>query len=204
MATKVFGICTSVEHPTDMCPTLQETDMGGNHIRLGQSITSNMEDNHFGQVRNKDRMQLREPNQCRACLKDQQVTNSRAYNIKHHLSNNNSNREYLLKKRKRTTLTYTTTVTEVSRSRLRTKCRPTVLARNCPLAISISDNLGKEARVRRRIVEDVPKSGNQYSTPRSYQTDPQVCKIPQGIMRTQKEKDEGEQGRRRGVSLDQR
>ncbi|RDX94147.1 hypothetical protein CR513_23503, partial [Mucuna pruriens] len=26
MATKVYGICTSVEHPTDLCPTLQETE----------------------------------------------------------------------------------------------------------------------------------------------------------------------------------
>ncbi|RDX71480.1 hypothetical protein CR513_49161, partial [Mucuna pruriens] len=26
MAVKVCGICTSVEHPTDMCPTLQETE----------------------------------------------------------------------------------------------------------------------------------------------------------------------------------
>ncbi|RDX72908.1 hypothetical protein CR513_47553, partial [Mucuna pruriens] len=26
MATKVCGICTSVKHPTDMCPTLQETE----------------------------------------------------------------------------------------------------------------------------------------------------------------------------------
>ncbi|RDX88574.1 hypothetical protein CR513_29813, partial [Mucuna pruriens] len=26
MAAKVCGICTSVEHPTDMCPTLQETE----------------------------------------------------------------------------------------------------------------------------------------------------------------------------------
>ncbi|RDX63801.1 hypothetical protein CR513_57719, partial [Mucuna pruriens] len=25
MAAKICGICTSVEHPTDMCPTLQET-----------------------------------------------------------------------------------------------------------------------------------------------------------------------------------
>ncbi|RDY05211.1 hypothetical protein CR513_10997, partial [Mucuna pruriens] len=62
IVAKVCGICTSVEHPTDMCPTLQETEsdqtehvgaIGGNHIRLGQLITSNMEDNHFGQVRNK-------------------------------------------------------------------------------------------------------------------------------------------------------
>ncbi|RDY05615.1 hypothetical protein CR513_10534, partial [Mucuna pruriens] len=27
MAVKVCGICTSVEHPTDMCPTLQETEL---------------------------------------------------------------------------------------------------------------------------------------------------------------------------------
>ncbi|RDX76046.1 hypothetical protein CR513_44006, partial [Mucuna pruriens] len=26
MAARVCGICTSVEHPTEMCPTLQETD----------------------------------------------------------------------------------------------------------------------------------------------------------------------------------
>ncbi|RDX93571.1 hypothetical protein CR513_24141, partial [Mucuna pruriens] len=26
IATKVCGICTSVEQPTDMCPTLQETE----------------------------------------------------------------------------------------------------------------------------------------------------------------------------------
>ncbi|RDX74446.1 hypothetical protein CR513_45804, partial [Mucuna pruriens] len=28
MAAKVCGICTSVEHPTDLCPTLQETESG--------------------------------------------------------------------------------------------------------------------------------------------------------------------------------
>ncbi|RDY05010.1 hypothetical protein CR513_11195, partial [Mucuna pruriens] len=27
IAAKVFGICTSVEHPTDMCPILQETEL---------------------------------------------------------------------------------------------------------------------------------------------------------------------------------
>ncbi|RDX86379.1 hypothetical protein CR513_32297, partial [Mucuna pruriens] len=26
IAARVCGICTSVEHPTDMCPTLQETE----------------------------------------------------------------------------------------------------------------------------------------------------------------------------------
>ncbi|RDX68294.1 hypothetical protein CR513_52732, partial [Mucuna pruriens] len=107
MVAKLYGICTFVEHPTDMCPTLQETEadqpenvdsnMGSNHIRCGLLITSSMEDNHFSQVRNKDRTQLREPNMCRVCLKDQQVTNSQAHNIRHHLSNSKSNREYLLK-----------------------------------------------------------------------------------------------------------
>ncbi|RDY13916.1 hypothetical protein CR513_01096, partial [Mucuna pruriens] len=28
MAAKVYGICTSVEHPTDSCPTLQEIESG--------------------------------------------------------------------------------------------------------------------------------------------------------------------------------
>ncbi|RDX92980.1 hypothetical protein CR513_24824, partial [Mucuna pruriens] len=28
MAAKVCGICTSMEHPTDLCPTLQETESG--------------------------------------------------------------------------------------------------------------------------------------------------------------------------------
>ncbi|RDX94145.1 hypothetical protein CR513_23501, partial [Mucuna pruriens] len=28
MAAKICGICTSVEHPTDLCPTLQETESG--------------------------------------------------------------------------------------------------------------------------------------------------------------------------------
>ncbi|RDY03157.1 hypothetical protein CR513_13305, partial [Mucuna pruriens] len=27
IATRVCGICTSMEHPTDMCPTLQETKL---------------------------------------------------------------------------------------------------------------------------------------------------------------------------------
>ncbi|RDX65180.1 hypothetical protein CR513_56184, partial [Mucuna pruriens] len=53
MATKVCDICTSVEHPTDMCPTLQETELnqpenvGSNSgqlrlhsNRIGQSIPS--------------------------------------------------------------------------------------------------------------------------------------------------------------------
>ncbi|RDY04576.1 hypothetical protein CR513_11695, partial [Mucuna pruriens] len=108
MAAKVCGMCTSVEHPTDMCPTLQESEsdqpkhveaVGGfQYGSLGQLITSNMEDNHFGQVCNKDCMQLKEQDLCRICLRDQQVTNSRAYNIRNHLSNSNSSsRECLLK-----------------------------------------------------------------------------------------------------------
>ncbi|RDX79038.1 hypothetical protein CR513_40588, partial [Mucuna pruriens] len=57
-----------------------------------------MEDNHFDQDRLKGHMRLRESNLPRTCLKDQQVTNSRVRNIKHHLShNNNSSRECLLK-----------------------------------------------------------------------------------------------------------
>ncbi|RDX71405.1 hypothetical protein CR513_49258, partial [Mucuna pruriens] len=69
MAAKLCGICTFVEHPTDMCPTLQETEsdqpenvgaIGG--FQYGKQPyqtrpfdNHSMEDNHFGQVRNKDR-----------------------------------------------------------------------------------------------------------------------------------------------------
>ncbi|RDX72200.1 hypothetical protein CR513_48346, partial [Mucuna pruriens] len=58
LAAKVCGICTSVEHPTDMCPTLQETYIGSNYISPSHLITSSMEDNHFGQDRIKGHMQL--------------------------------------------------------------------------------------------------------------------------------------------------
>ncbi|RDX84375.1 hypothetical protein CR513_34594, partial [Mucuna pruriens] len=85
MAAKICGICTSVEHPTDMCPTLQETEsdqpehvgaVGGfqywkQQIRLDHSTTSNMEDNHFDQAHHKDHMQLREPDLYRICLMEQ-------------------------------------------------------------------------------------------------------------------------------------
>ncbi|RDX98872.1 hypothetical protein CR513_18157, partial [Mucuna pruriens] len=36
IATRVCGICTSMEHPTDMCPTLQETE--SNHPESVGSI----------------------------------------------------------------------------------------------------------------------------------------------------------------------
>ncbi|RDY04393.1 hypothetical protein CR513_11895, partial [Mucuna pruriens] len=68
MAAKVCGICTSVEHPTDLCPTLQETESGqiesvgavggfqygSSHIRPDNLITSHMGNSHSGQAHNKD------------------------------------------------------------------------------------------------------------------------------------------------------
>ncbi|RDX94811.1 hypothetical protein CR513_22775, partial [Mucuna pruriens] len=97
MASKVCGICTSMEHPTDLCPTLQETDMGSNHIRTGHLIISSMEDNHFGQDRIEGLIQRRDLDLHRMYLRDQQVTNSQVRNIKHHLSNSSSNKECYLK-----------------------------------------------------------------------------------------------------------
>ncbi|RDX84356.1 hypothetical protein CR513_34606, partial [Mucuna pruriens] len=56
----------------------------------------------------------------------------------------------------RTSPTYTAAGAEISKNRLRAKRRLTVSAReSCPTAISILNHLSKEARVRRRIVEDV-------------------------------------------------
>ncbi|RDX82176.1 hypothetical protein CR513_37065, partial [Mucuna pruriens] len=113
MAAKVCGICTSVEHPTDMYPTLQETDRtkqrmldpwvdfstGSNHIRIGHLIASSMEDSHFGQDRIKGHMQLNNSDPRRTPIRGKQVINSRLRNTKHHLSNNNnsSSRECLPK-----------------------------------------------------------------------------------------------------------
>ncbi|RDX82239.1 hypothetical protein CR513_36999, partial [Mucuna pruriens] len=42
MAAKVCGICTSVEHPTDMCLTLQETD--SNNMQFQQKMTATIQD----------------------------------------------------------------------------------------------------------------------------------------------------------------
>ncbi|RDY01985.1 hypothetical protein CR513_14615, partial [Mucuna pruriens] len=43
-----------------------------------------MEDSHFGQVHNKDRMQLREPDLCRICPMEQRVTHNRVHSTQHH------------------------------------------------------------------------------------------------------------------------
>ncbi|RDX64268.1 hypothetical protein CR513_57192, partial [Mucuna pruriens] len=139
-----------------------------------------MEDNHFGQVRNKDRPDeaarnqqsgvptIRELQQ-HAIPAERDRHHSRPQNvdwtasqycepiivgrIKQPPVSNHSKSERkcqcsYAQKRKRTTSTYTSTLAEVSRSRLRTKCRLVVSARNnYPIAVSISNHLGKKARI---------------------------------------------------------
>ncbi|RDY07788.1 hypothetical protein CR513_08049, partial [Mucuna pruriens] len=103
MAAKVCGICTSMEHPTDLCPKLQETESrGSNHIRVSQLIISSLGSNHSGQGRVKGHMQLNDSNRHRMRLKDQQATNNRLYNIKHHHSNTSNNKECHLKQQDKT------------------------------------------------------------------------------------------------------
>ncbi|RDX72187.1 hypothetical protein CR513_48363, partial [Mucuna pruriens] len=68
VTAKFYGICTSVEHPIDMCPTLQETEsdylesvvtsMGSNRIKVGHLIINSLERNHFGQGRVRDHVNL--------------------------------------------------------------------------------------------------------------------------------------------------
>ncbi|RDX84347.1 Retrovirus-related Pol polyprotein, partial [Mucuna pruriens] len=91
-AAKVCGICTSIEHPTDSCPTLQETEsdqtesvgvVGG--FQYGKQ-------SHSGQVLNKDHMQLRELDLCRMYPMEQLATNSQVHSTQHHPSHH-SNRE---------------------------------------------------------------------------------------------------------------
>ncbi|RDX94693.1 hypothetical protein CR513_22896, partial [Mucuna pruriens] len=72
MVAKVCGICTSVEHPTDMCPTLQETDTGNSCIRIGHLIVSSMEDSHFSRDRIRDPMQLNNSGPHRIHIRDKQ------------------------------------------------------------------------------------------------------------------------------------
>ncbi|RDX99463.1 hypothetical protein CR513_17484, partial [Mucuna pruriens] len=107
MAAKICGICTSVEHPTDMCPTFkkpsrtnqsmleawEDFNMESNNTRPSHLIISNTEDSYFGQAHNKDHMQLRELAPCRICLMEQLVINSKGLNIQHKPSHN-SNRDH--------------------------------------------------------------------------------------------------------------
>ncbi|RDX83795.1 hypothetical protein CR513_35254, partial [Mucuna pruriens] len=88
MAAKVCGICTSVEHPTDMCPTLQETEsdqtenvgaIGG--FQYGKQPYQNRpfdSQQHgrqpFGQDRIKDHMQLNNSDPHRTPIRGKQPT----------------------------------------------------------------------------------------------------------------------------------
>ncbi|RDX73174.1 hypothetical protein CR513_47254, partial [Mucuna pruriens] len=95
MVAKICGIYTSMEHPIDMCPTLQETE--SDQPENVRAIVNSMEDNHFDQDRIKGLMQLNNSSPHRMHIKDKQVINSRLHNIQRHLSNNNngSSRECL-------------------------------------------------------------------------------------------------------------
>ncbi|RDY09860.1 hypothetical protein CR513_05720, partial [Mucuna pruriens] len=97
---RVCGICPSVEHPIDMCPTLQETKL--DHPEsigaiVGHLIINSLKSNHFDQGRVKGHMQLNDSDLPQMHLKDQHVINNRLHNIKYHRSNNNINREFHLK-----------------------------------------------------------------------------------------------------------
>ncbi|RDY00247.1 hypothetical protein CR513_16604, partial [Mucuna pruriens] len=81
MAAKICGICTFVEHPTDIT--------GSSRIRIGHLITSNREDSHFGQDRIKGLMQPNNSDPHRTPIRGKQVINNRLRNTQHHLSNNN-------------------------------------------------------------------------------------------------------------------
>ncbi|RDX81858.1 hypothetical protein CR513_37421, partial [Mucuna pruriens] len=98
MAAKLCGICTSVEHPTDMCPTLQETDTGSSRIRVDLLITSSRGDSHFGQDRFRGHMRLNNSDPYRTLIKGKQVISNRLHSTRYHLgSSNNSSREHLHK-----------------------------------------------------------------------------------------------------------
>ncbi|RDX99447.1 hypothetical protein CR513_17497, partial [Mucuna pruriens] len=57
IAARVCGICTSMVHPIDMCPTLQETE--SDHLEIVGSIVNNLEGNNTSRIRFKDNIQLK-------------------------------------------------------------------------------------------------------------------------------------------------
>ncbi|RDY02029.1 hypothetical protein CR513_14569, partial [Mucuna pruriens] len=94
---KVCGICTSMEHFTDMCPTLQETESHNaglvetntvdSRIKLGSLMVNNLEGrNSVGRVRVKSNMQSQDLNPRQTCQLRINITiNNRDRDIQHHL-----------------------------------------------------------------------------------------------------------------------
>ncbi|RDY08677.1 hypothetical protein CR513_07076, partial [Mucuna pruriens] len=93
---RVCGICTSVEHPTDMCPTLQEIELdsaecvraiGGYHMIVNSSRGSST-----SQVQVKGNIKPRDSNPPKACQFRTRIAISNWFqNIKHHHSASNIN-----------------------------------------------------------------------------------------------------------------
>ncbi|RDX98631.1 hypothetical protein CR513_18420, partial [Mucuna pruriens] len=92
---RVCGICTSVEHSTDMCPTLQETE--SDQPESVGAISGYQYGKQPYQSWPFNNQQFGKQPFHRMCLKDQQVINNRLYNIKNHLSNSSNNRVCHLK-----------------------------------------------------------------------------------------------------------
>ncbi|RDX73365.1 hypothetical protein CR513_47044, partial [Mucuna pruriens] len=90
IAARVCGICTSMEHPTDMFPTF-------NHTRVDNLIINNLEGNNFGQVQVKGHMWLNDLDLPQVYLPTKVVIGSRVRNIMQHHSNSSNNRDCHLK-----------------------------------------------------------------------------------------------------------
>ncbi|RDX93187.1 hypothetical protein CR513_24585, partial [Mucuna pruriens] len=94
IVVRVCGICTSVEHPTDMCPTLQETksdhpesvgSIGGYQYRKQPYLSRPYDSQQFGRQQYQSN-----PPKARFRIK---IAISRIRDTKHYLSNNSNNRE---------------------------------------------------------------------------------------------------------------
>ncbi|RDX91148.1 hypothetical protein CR513_26910, partial [Mucuna pruriens] len=100
---KACGICTSVENPTEMCPTLQETksnypksvatNTGSSRMQTGCLRANNSNGHHIGRIQIKGHMQLKHLVQTRACFKAKAAINNRIQDTRCHRSNNNSNKK---------------------------------------------------------------------------------------------------------------
>ncbi|RDX91511.1 hypothetical protein CR513_26495, partial [Mucuna pruriens] len=75
-----------MEHPTDMCPTLQETELdhpesvgsiGSSHMQTSRLRANNSDGHHTDRIQIKGHMQLKDSVQTGTCLRAKAAINSR-------------------------------------------------------------------------------------------------------------------------------
>ncbi|RDX65796.1 hypothetical protein CR513_55512, partial [Mucuna pruriens] len=193
IAARVCGICTSMEHPIDMCPTLQETE--SNHPEVVGSIGGYQYGKQSYQSLPYDKIKIWPEHASKSkqlsaeseiptaivltavttesattrgldeAVGDKQLGVSTYYELQQH-----QNLDATIQDLKTQVGQLANTVSQLQ----------SVGSRNLPS--QTIPNLTRNA--------NVLKGGNQYSTPGCHKADPDVCKILEGFVHAQEEKDE--------------